>query len=105
MNLKFFNDDVLMCPVCNGHYLHHGRIEVFVRDTEDSDDGKHVTVDTTGWSDCDGEMNNNPSCRRGGILIHFNCENCHVKSVLSIAQHKGESILNMGIINTSISYT
>jgi hypothetical protein len=77
--------------------LHHR--EVLINDRfEDSKTGKSVWVG--GISDwCNGtfqfryceeaNMSLNPSPRRGGILIQFDCECCLAEPQLGILQHKG----------------
>ena len=42
---------------------------------------------------CSSDESNNPSLRRGGINIWFICELCQYISVLTIAQHKGKSLV------------
>lgn len=37
----------------------------------------------------------NPSSRRHGVTVRFGCEHCRGLSQLSIAQHKGSSIIKM----------
>ncbi|RUR51430.1 hypothetical protein [Vreelandella populi] len=83
----------LQCPNCNGNYLHHEKIEVFERE-EDAKSGLQVTVAgkevTTSTS-----LSGNPSLRRHGIAISFSCEFCDAVPVLTIAQHKGNTLVDM----------
>jgi hypothetical protein len=86
-------DGILICPFCDGTYLHHKEIEIFNR-IEDASIGLHVTVE----HDCvnlDQSMVNNPSLRRTGFLIYFWCETCETEQepVLSVVQHKGQTFL------------
>lgn len=91
-------DDAYICPVCGGHYLHHTGVELFAR-KEDSSAGCHVTVVGNGkYSGGDSDIMNvvedsnlsgNPSGRRGGIAIHFECEDCGSTPTYHFAQHKG----------------
>lgn len=77
--------------------LHHK--EVLINDRfEDSKTGKSIWVGgLSHWSDrtfqfkyCEeSNMSLNPSPRRGGILIEFDCECCLAKPQLGIFQHKG----------------
>lgn len=77
--------------------LHHK--EVLISDRfEDSKTGKCIWVGgLSHWSDrtfqfkyCEeSNMSLNPSPRRGGILIEFDCECCLAKPQLGIFQHKG----------------
>lgn len=94
----------LLCPACGSNYLHHGRVEVFCREQEDSKTGKHVTVEPNGWVNTDKALANNPSKRRDGMLIHFECEECDVKTVLAVYQHKGATFLASGFATESIKY-
>ena len=63
------SDAVLHCPVCEGEWLHHGRVEVFERPREDAQDGLQVTVQglqvqiTT-------DLTGNPSARRDGLRLY-----------------------------------
>lgn len=98
------SEDLLICPSCGETTLHHGKVEVFSRDGEDSQTGRHVVVESNGWVNTDNSMGRNPSLRRDGILIHFWCECCADKSVLSIAQHKGATLIASGIVSETIRY-
>ena len=86
------NGNLLLCPKCGFNYLHHGAVEVFVRDGEDSDIGTRVKVDghavTFGRN-----LRGNPSSRRDGLTVDFQCEECRCMSVLSIVQHKGQTFV------------
>ena len=83
----------LLCPKCGFNYLHHDRVEIFDR-TEDASSGVHAVVDD-GKVTVDTSLNGNPSSRRHGLTIHFWCESCKAKPVLTIAQHKGNTIINI----------
>jgi hypothetical protein len=83
----------LVCPSCKGNYLHHEKVEVFDRH-EDQTEGLHVVV---GAQDVhiDKDIKGNPSARRHGLKIYFSCENCKALPVLSIAQHKGQTYIDL----------
>ncbi|WP_193090875.1 hypothetical protein [Halomonas colorata] len=83
----------LQCPNCKGNYLHHDRVEIFERQ-EDAKTGIHVTVEN-GSSVQDTSMAGNPSTRRHGLNIFFWCEFCDAVPVLTIAQHKGNTLVDM----------
>jgi hypothetical protein len=90
--VQLSSDETLRCPFCGHDYLHHGRVEVFTRLKEDAPsiavtlDGCNLPV--LGASGC------NPSSRRQGLLIYFNCENCgRLPVALGIAQHKGNTFV------------
>jgi hypothetical protein len=87
---------------CGSEYLHQGNITVFERG-EDGDtttviaqDGK--TVQTSNFPDRD---TCNPSPRRHGLIIEFDCEECGVSNGipggtlqrLAIFQHKGNTFM------------
>lgn len=80
---------LLECPACGGNHLHHEKIEVFDR-AEDEIMGLHVVVGD-GKFVVDRNLAGNPSKRRHGISIRFNCEQCSATPVLTIAQHKGNT--------------
>lgn len=90
-------DSQLLCPRCSSNNLHHGAVTVFNRiedDTNtqvtcverDSDASTVLVTDRT---------TSNPSPRRHGILIDFECEICydHGKLSLAIYQHKGLTLV------------
>lgn len=77
----------LTCPVCNYEYIHHGKIRVW--------DGGETAV--TRIDIGKGVIRNtNPSSRRHGLRIAFECEGCGDEKSphnmeLCIAQHKGNT--------------
>jgi hypothetical protein len=93
----------LCCPQCGGDRLHHGRVTVFHRIEDDEMitqtvvTGPSATVETVPNS-----RTTNPSSRRDGIEIDFQCELCHweknsdpanQRMFLRIAQHTGKILL------------
>lgn len=82
---------ILVCPECSSTYLHHQQIEIFQRQ-EDATAGLHVKIHKL-TSMTDQNLVGNPSGRRSGLRIEFWCEECQVTSVLSIAQHKGQTFV------------
>lgn len=95
------DDTWLICPSCGDNYLHHTSITVFNR-TEDSDQTRvtHLGTNMDGYTP--GELNDtltsatvksgdceNPSPRRHGLHIRFNCEHCDDTKTLCLYQHKG----------------
>lgn len=96
LTLNSYQENVgaeILCPSCGGKYLRHERIELFERE-EDRGQGLHVSV-AEGKALIDTNLAGNPSERRHGLSIHFACELCPAKPVLTIAQHKGTTFLNM----------
>ncbi len=83
----------LLCPKCDLNFLHHDKVEVF-ECGEDAKQGVHVTV-TDGSAITDTSLEGNPSLRRHGLNVHFWCESCSAKSVLSISQHKGVTLVDL----------
>jgi DNA-directed RNA polymerase subunit RPC12/RpoP len=86
-------DETLRCPRCGGDYLHQGRVEVFHRPAEDAP-YRGVTVDR-GLPIADLSAAN-PSERRQGLLIFFQCEYCDLESwdlPLALYQHKGRTFV------------
>jgi len=88
------NSDGMVCPSCGESYLHHEEVEVFERE-EGRKNVLHVSV-KDGGIEVDDDMEGNPSSARGGVLIHFWCEICHAKTVLSFSQHKGATHVGLG---------
>jgi hypothetical protein len=83
---------LLLCPRCGEDYLHHGRVEVFDR-IEDAATGLHTVADGSGVR-VDHDLTGNPSSRRHGVTVAFDCELCDTTGlVLTIAQHKGQTFL------------
>ena len=87
------NDDEypLLC-VCGDSWLHHVGVEIFDR-AEDASDGLHVS--TTGTSVVvNRALAGNPSDRRDGLIIYFECEVCPARPRLLISQHKGQTFFD-----------
>jgi len=80
---------ILRCPKCGGEHLNHEGVEIFERG-EDKAQGLHVSVGG-GTISTDIDLTGNPSSRRHGLLIHYECEGCDAKPTLAIWQHKGET--------------
>lgn len=98
-----FDGDILTCPRCSENYLHHRNTTIFER----SEDDKLTTV--IAQSEHEAQVSSfpsadtcNPSARRNGILIEFECEHCHYSDKgeilqppfqLAIIQHKGNTFV------------
>ena len=84
--------DCAACPHCGSSYLHHGTVRVFDR-SEDQETVYRTTVSGLPVSVMIEAVPNrgsgNPSNRRDGITIEFDCEECGKVSLLGIAQIKG----------------
>lgn len=83
----------LRCPSCGFHYLHHDKVEVFERG-EDAENGLHVVVES-GTVRTDTNLQRNPSSRRHGLSVHFWCEGCDAKPVMTLIQHKGNTFVDI----------
>lgn len=104
--MKLVDDDyeyklTLQCPHCDEGYLHHSAIASFTRLVEDGDCMLHATQlkGDTGIPSFVSQLTKNqfknPSERRSGIRIKFDCEICENYSDLCIAQHKGSTYMWM----------
>ena len=83
---------LLICPGCGDHNLHQFTVEVFNRYREDDPTGFHAMIENHALN-LDLDMAGNPSLRRDGLLIYFACEHCPGRVRLSIAQHKGATLV------------
>lgn len=83
----------LICPRCGGFYLHHFGVTMYECG---EDDPKVTVIDTVGAAVSINSKNpiGNPSRRRHGMVIKFECEGCSSNDPddfieLGFAQHKG----------------
>lgn len=92
---------VLLCPKCNdgAGYLSHFHVDVYDRQ-EDDEVGLSVSVHLADgnvivdkYSNSVSEVSRNPSARRGGIVVSLRCEKCENVSCLTIAQDKGQTVV------------
>lgn len=91
----------LDCPWCGGEFLHQLRAIVFWRPREDAETGIRVeTAERVLLFDQSADMAENPSSRRDGLIIEFECETCHHEEAypapwlrLVIEQHKGNTFM------------
>jgi len=81
------------CPFCGSDYTHHGDVEVYVRDRDDGESQiTLVNAKSKKTALMKDELNANPSWRRNGIRIWFECEaGCQEVFSITIAQHKGQT--------------
>jgi len=83
------------CPKCGEMYLHHGAISVYYRGMEDSPVGAlSVCGGRTTTVTYDEPMDNSPSRRRDGLAIDMECEFCGPVGRLTVAQHKGHTLIS-----------
>ena len=83
--------DDLLCPKCGCNNLHQTSVDVYFR-PEDAEHGIHAYVDFEGVK-TDMDVDNNPSARRSGLYVTFECEQCDGDKDLLIYQHKGTTYL------------
>lgn len=81
----------LRCLSCGGEYMHHMHAELFYR-REDAP-SKVVTVSGDGVVEFDANVTDNPSARRGAVVVALACEGCLAVMELCVIQHKGQSLL------------
>lgn len=87
--------DLLVCPRCGFDHMHHQEVERWDR----SEDARIETHILAGYGHAqvqvEEESGRNPSSRRSGLIIRFECEGCgggpDDRIELSIAQHKGQT--------------
>jgi hypothetical protein len=84
----------LICPGCASNCLHHKYVTVYDVAKEDAPQMtrtrvSHGIVESSEVPN----TNENPSSRRHGLAIGFWCECCPAKSELTIAQHKGNTLV------------
>ena len=80
------------CPYCGFGYLHHGTLTDFYR-VEDGPEIIHsIEAGRVYRLENPGPMLN-PSARRDGLTLEFWCEGCGQHPLLTIAQHKGRTVI------------
>jgi len=86
----------LQCPGCESAYVHQHEVHVYER-LQDAVTGTHVCVRGLDKPQpqvvVGSSMVGNPSTRRQGITIHFWCEHCKCRFLLTVAQHKGFTLM------------
>ena len=91
-SIEVDDEGVLTCPVCGYTNLHQEQTQVFNRDEDRDTPG--VAIDESGQTFSLLESGRNPSARRGGVRIHFSCEQHEIPKLdLTIVQHKGTTYL------------
>lgn len=89
-----FDGNNLVCPNCGGQNLHQEVVAVFEREEDAARTVvTAVTRDSAETGLEDSETCENPSSRRHGVAIRFSCETCPDLPELTLAQHKGWTIV------------
>ena len=83
------DDDSLCCPRCDFFYLHQTAVEVWNRKEDEDVGGIRITQEGN-VAEATGD---NPSARRSGVSIAFECEECPCNAELVIFQHKGQTFI------------
>lgn len=92
--LTINDQNQLLCAGCGFEYTHCESVESFEQSDEDfNKNGVHVTVKGYANISVDCDMSGNPSYRRDGVKLTFWCEGCNKKSILTVAQHKGNTFV------------
>ncbi len=93
---------VLCCPSCGGQYLHHKRVEVLERASEDRD-GTRTVINGTSTVVSRREAAQMRG-RRNSLFVSFSCEGCSEvgEYVLSLMQHKGHTFLHWNRVSAPI---
>ena len=88
------DEATLLCPRCGENYLHQGTTTLYER-PEDAVVTLEIAVASAAVVTrlCPSSETRNPSSRRHGLAIQFECETCGPVGELTIAQHKGLTLL------------
>ena len=84
----------ILCAHCGSEYVKHTYIDVFQRNGEDALTGLHTSIGDGESTACT-DMTLNPSKRRDGFFIDFDCEPCRGVTRLRIVQHKGHAFFDL----------
>jgi hypothetical protein len=91
------NDSLVVCPRCGNDYTHHGAVTIYHR--IGGEDGSRILItkiagEQIATSIADEAHSGCPSSRRDGLAIVFECENCAEHFELTLAQHKGQTLVD-----------
>ena len=102
LSVQLNQDELLCCPLCgDGNGMHQTTTTIYSGNdaiTEIAKDGY-----TRVWPNDEVQSALNPSARRNGLTIHFDCEFCSISDdpefdppsmKLRIYQHKGQTFIN-----------
>lgn len=95
IKLRFDNEAIVECPHCGCPNLHHRAVAVFSRSIEDDKlSDRTVIWDGLAQHTYVESEKNNPSGRRDGLRILFECEDCDGHVEMCLAQHKGSTFMS-----------
>ena len=88
---------VLLCPTCGFEYLHHDRIVTYTRKEDSAADVQVINVpnERSAQPLASIPIPQNPSDRRSGVVISGWCEGCDNRWDLTLAQHKGHTLVRV----------
>lgn len=82
-----------VCPRCGVETLHQGRVTIFNRKEDAASCFKATIEHDVVNVEASAAQQGNPSARRQGLTIDFECEGCGEGLQLCIAQHKGSTLI------------
>ncbi|MCQ1061091.1 hypothetical protein LRP52_28850 [Photobacterium sp. ZSDE20] len=86
-------NQLVHCAHCNSARLHQRTVDIYNR-VEGDRAGYRTTVDFDRVNTVNSQAGN-PSPRRQGLVIALICEDCSQVSVMTVAQQKGCTFLNV----------
>jgi ribosomal protein L44E len=90
----YFDENVLLCPICKDLHTHIDRVSFGMRKEDEA--VKAITVDASRATIAvDGEPTREHSSRRHWVALHVDCEGCGETSVLVLSQHKGLTLVSV----------
>jgi hypothetical protein len=97
MTMTANNDGLVVCPRCGGERTHHGAVTIYQR--LEGEDGRRILItrivnEQIATSVVDAPQAGCPSSRRNGLAIVFECEHCQQHFELTLAQHKGQTLVD-----------
>ena len=89
------SEGTLRCPnsVCGGTHLHHDRVTTHSREEDGVATVVVVDVPDTNTRGAIQAPAGNPSERQSGVVVEGRCELCGGRLVLTLAQHKGGTVV------------
>lgn len=91
MNTINIDERTLQCPSCKGEYLHQVEVVAYWGGEDKGTGLKMVSSPERCFIGT--SMEGNPSPRRQGLTIRFDCESCSAELLLSVVQHKGQTLI------------